>query len=63
MTQRHRRQIQDQLVGLFDALTDRPQWTDFPAETRRTVTELVARMLKQQRHQEAENATQEVEHE
>ena len=63
MKHRDKRRIQGQQNDLFDVLSDRPTWPDFPTEAQRTVTELVARMLKHQRHQEAKNTTQEVEHE
>jgi len=63
MRQRQARGEEEQQVELFKALADRPRWSDLHAEVQRTVTELVAQMLRQRRHREVARAAQEVEHE
>ena len=63
MRQRQAQGEEEQQVELFEALADRPRWSNLHAEVRRTVTALVAQMLRQQRHREAVRAAQEVEHE
>jgi hypothetical protein len=62
MQQRDRRRISHRQADLFEAPSDRPSWQDLPEDTRRTVTELLARMLRQQRRRAA-SALPEVEHE
>ncbi len=54
----------EEQTELFDeARTRRPKWADLPHEARRSVTELFARILRQQRHQEARMPAGEVGHE
>ncbi len=62
MQQRDRRRIANRQAELFEAPSDRPSWQDLPNDTRITVTELLARMLRQQRRR-ATCAMAEVEHE
>jgi hypothetical protein len=50
----------DEQRELFHAKPDRPRWSDFPSDVQRTVTELLARMLRQRRQAAASRA--EVEH-
>jgi len=52
MHQRDRR-IAHRQAELFEAPSDRPSWQDLPDDTRRTVTQLLAQMLRQQRRQAA----------
>ena len=61
MLEPHRRRILNRQAELFEVLSDRPRWSDIPRDTRRAVTELLARILSQYRLQEA--GAQEVEHE
>lgn len=64
MPQRHGpRNPEQQQVELFEVPTGRPRWSDLPVDGRRAVTELLARMLRQQRQREAACQAQEVEHE
>jgi hypothetical protein len=51
----------DEQRELFHAKPDRPRWSDFSGDVQRTVTELVARMLRQ--HGQAAASRAEVEHE
>ena len=51
----------DEQRELFHAKSDRPRWSEFSGEVHRTVTELVARMLRQ--HRQAATNRAEVEHE
>ncbi len=48
MQQRDRRRIANRQAELFEAPSDRLSWRDLPDDTRTTVTELLARMLRQQ---------------
>ncbi len=61
MLKPHRRRLQNLQTELFEAVSDRPRWPDIPYDARMTVTELLARILRQHRLQEA--AVREVEHE
>ncbi len=63
MQQRDTRRIAHQQAELFEAPSDRPSWQDLPDDTRKTVTQLFARMLRQQRGQGAACPVPEVEHE
>jgi len=62
MQQRETRRIAQQ-VELFETPSEQPSWDDLPDETRTTVTQLFARMLRQQRRQGATCPVREVEHE
>ena len=62
MQQRETRRIAQQ-VELFETPNEEPSWDDLPDETRTTVTQLFARMLRQQRRQGATCPVREVEHE
>ena len=57
----HRRRIVNRQAELFEPLSDRSRWPDIPYDARKTVTELLARILSQHRLQEV--AVREVEHE
>ena len=61
MLKPHRRQLQNLQTELFEAVSDRPRWPDIPDDARVTVTELLARILRQHRLQEG--AAREVDHE
>ena len=63
MQRRQRRGILEQQADLFEAPNNRPMWTQLPSEVRRSATELLARMLRQERRQEAARQAQVVEHE
>lgn len=63
MRQRHRGRAPKHQAGLFEPVSDRPRWSDLPQDTQRRVTDLVARMLRDQRAQEAAHVVREVEHE
>lgn len=52
-----------QQVELFETPSEQPRWDDLPDETRTTVTQLFARMLRQQWRQGTTCPVQEVEHE
>lgn len=51
----------DEQRELFHAKPERPSWSDFSSDVQRTVTEVVARMLRQ--HRQAAAIGTEVEHE
>ena len=59
MQQGHRQRMPRQ-GKLFETPSDRPRWTQIPLDVRRTVTEQVARMLRQQGRQQTERAVREV---
>jgi hypothetical protein len=46
-----------------EAAVNRPRWAELTHETRRSVTELFARMLRQRRRERVRSAVGEVEHE
>ena len=62
MRKRETRRIAQQ-VELFETPSKQPSWDDLPDETRTAVTELFARMLRQQWRQGATCPVREVEHE
>jgi hypothetical protein len=61
MKQPNSRAKLDEQRELFHAKPDRPRWSGFSSDVQRTVTELVARMLRQ--HRQAAAGRAEVEHE
>jgi len=63
MRRRQRSQNQEEQQGLFEDPSRRPEWEQLPSEVRRTVTELLARVLSPEQRQERARQAQEVENE
>ncbi|MFQ5792015.1 MAG: hypothetical protein ACE5JI_16195 [Acidobacteriota bacterium] len=63
MQQPARRRTAHRQAELFEVPSDRPSWQDLPDDARKTVIQLFAQMLKQQRRQGMARPVPEVEHE
>ena len=63
MRQERRRRDPEYQAGLFEAPSGQPRWSNLSTDSQRKVIDLIARMLRHHRCQDAVRAAHEVEHE